>query len=64
VVAADEPVCVAIADVMGESQDIYMVCLSGKDPSKYDYISVSRDGLVPVNIKTTNVTRLNHIREQ
>jgi hypothetical protein len=41
-----------------------MACLSGKDLSEYNYISVIRDGLVPVNVKLMNVTRLNHIGEQ
>jgi hypothetical protein len=64
VAAADDPVCVATADAMGESEDGCMACLSGKDLSEYNYISVSRDGLVPVNVKLMNVTRLNHIGEQ
>jgi hypothetical protein len=64
VVAADEPVCVATTDAMGELQDGGTSCLSGKDLSEYDYISVSRDGLVSVNVKPTNVTQLNHIGEQ
>jgi hypothetical protein len=64
VVAADEPVCVATTDAMRELQDGGTSCLSGKDLSEYDYISVSRDGLVSVNVKPTNVTQLNHIGEQ
>jgi hypothetical protein len=63
-VAADEPACVATTGAMGELQDGGTSCLSGKDLSEYDYISVSRDGLVSVNVKPTNVTQLNHIGEQ
>jgi hypothetical protein len=29
-----------------------------RDTSEYNYISVSRDELVPVNVKSTNMTRL------
>jgi hypothetical protein len=38
-----------------------VACLSGWDLSDYDYISVSKDGLVPVNIKPTNVGHLNQL---
>jgi hypothetical protein len=44
-----------------EFDDGDMTCLSGKDLSDYDYISVSHDGLVPVNVKPTSMTRLNNI---
>jgi hypothetical protein len=40
-----------------------MVCLSGKDLNEYDYISVSRDGLIPVSVKPTSMTRLNNMGE-
>jgi hypothetical protein len=39
-------------------------CLLGRDLSDYDYISVGRDGLVPVNVKPTNVSRLSHLSVQ
>jgi hypothetical protein len=59
VVSVDGPTCVAMTDM--EFDDGDMTCLSGKDLSDYDYISVSHDGLVPVNVKPTSMTRLNNI---
>jgi hypothetical protein len=35
-----------------------MTSLSSRDLSEYDYISVSKDGIVPVSVKTMDITRL------
>jgi hypothetical protein len=59
IVSANSLVCVAAADT--RLDDGNMTCLSGKDPSEYDYINVSRDGLVPVNMKMSCMTRLNDL---
>jgi hypothetical protein len=52
VVQADEEVCVAMAksqvDILGRK----MECLSRKDLTGYDYISVGKDGFVPINVKS------------
>jgi hypothetical protein len=40
---------------------INVTCLSGRDLSEYEYISVSRDGIVLVNVKPMNMTRLSNI---
>jgi hypothetical protein len=61
VVQADEEVCVAMAksqvDILGGK----MECLSGKDLMGYDYISVSKDGFVPISVKPAiSATRLAH----
>jgi 3,4-dihydroxy-2-butanone 4-phosphate synthase len=61
VVSADNPVCVVAADARVDDGD--MVCLSGKNLNEYDYISVSRDGLIPVSVKPTSMTRLNNMGE-
>jgi hypothetical protein len=38
-----------------------MECLSGKDITRYDYISVGKDGFVPISVKPAiSVTRLAH----
>jgi hypothetical protein len=38
-----------------------MECLSGKDLTGYNYISVRKDGFVPISVKPTiGVTRLAH----
>jgi hypothetical protein len=38
-----------------------VTCLSGRDLSEYEDISVSRDGIVLINVKPTNMTRLSNI---
>jgi hypothetical protein len=38
-----------------------MECLSIKDMMRYDYISISKDGFVPISVKLViSVTRLAH----
>jgi hypothetical protein len=61
VVHVEEQVCVAATEAKDEMQNGDVACLSRHDLSDYDYISVGRDGLVPVNIKPTNVGRLSHL---
>jgi hypothetical protein len=61
VVSADNLECVAAADARVDDGD--MICLSRKDLSKYDYISVSRDGLIPISVKPMSMTRLNNMGE-
>jgi hypothetical protein len=34
---------------------------SGRELSEYDYISVSKDGLVPVSVKPSNMSRLSSV---
>jgi hypothetical protein len=55
IVHIEEQVCVAATETQDEMQNGDVACLSGQDLSDYDYISVSRDGLVPVNVKPTKV---------
>jgi hypothetical protein len=61
VVAAEDPVCVATAEPEDNSPDGGTACLSGRDLSGYDYVSVSRDGLVPISVKPTDMTRLGNL---
>jgi hypothetical protein len=61
VVQADQEECVATAesqvDILGEK----MECLSGKDMTGYDYISIGKDGFVPISVKLEiGATRLAH----
>jgi hypothetical protein len=61
VVQADEEVCIAVAksqvDILGGKVD----CLSVKDLTGYDYISVGKDGFVPISLKPViGATRLAH----
>jgi hypothetical protein len=61
VVQADEEVCIAVAksqvDILGGKVE----CLSVKDLTGYEYISVGKDGFVPISLKPViGATRLAH----
>jgi hypothetical protein len=48
---ADEEVCAAMAESEVDILGGKMECLSGKDLMGYDYISVGKDGFVPISLK-------------
>ena len=59
IVHADVSSCVAMAD--SPSWTHYDIkCLSGKDISESDFLSVSKSGFIPVNVKLV-AHHLNHI---
>jgi hypothetical protein len=61
VVQADVEVCVAVAEYQVDILGGKMECLSSKDLTGYDNISVSKDGFVPISVKSTiGATRLAH----
>lgn len=62
VVWADDSVCVAMNETCVDEQRGETQCLSGKDLSSYDFISVSKDGFVPVSVKPTDISRLGNMR--
>jgi hypothetical protein len=64
VVPAEEPTCVAAAETNIEPTDGEITCLSGRDLSKYDYIRVSKEGFIPVNVKPTSMGRLTDLGAQ
>jgi hypothetical protein len=51
VVQANEEVCVAVAESQIDILGRKMECLSGKDLMGYYYISIGKDGLVPISLK-------------
>jgi hypothetical protein len=58
VVHADTSTCIAMTDSsIWTHEDVK--CLSGLDLSDYDFLSVSKDGFVPVHVKPVE-NRLNH----
>jgi hypothetical protein len=61
VIEADNSVCVAIAESQEGLQDGEVEWLSRQDLSEYDFVSVGRQGFVPVNVKPTMVTRLENV---
>jgi hypothetical protein len=61
VVQADEDVCIAVAESQVSIQEGNMKCLTGTDLTDYDYVSISKDGFVPISVKPMiGVTRLAH----
>jgi hypothetical protein len=61
VVPAEEPMYVAPIEVNVDPMNGEAVCLSGRDLSEYDYISIGMDALIPVNVKLTNMSRLTNM---
>jgi hypothetical protein len=51
VVQANEEVCVAVDESQVDILGGKMECLFGKDLMGYDYISVGKDGFVPISVK-------------
>jgi hypothetical protein len=61
VVQADEEVCIAMAKSQVNILGGKMECLSDKDLMGYDYISVGKDGFVPISVNPViGATRLAH----
>ena len=60
IVHADTSACVALADAKVDWQHGNATCLTGLDLSDYDFLSVSKDGFIPVVVKPTYANRLNN----
>jgi hypothetical protein len=61
VVQADEDVCIVVAESQVGIQEGNMKCLTGMDLMGYDYVSIGKDGFVPISVKPAiGVTRLAH----
>jgi hypothetical protein len=61
VVQADEDVCVSMTESQVDILGRKIECLTGKNLMKYNYISVSKDGFVPISVKPAiGATRLAH----
>jgi hypothetical protein len=52
VVQADEDVCITVTESQADIQGGKMKCLTGRDLMGYVYISVSKDGFVPIRLKS------------
>ena len=61
VIEADNSSCIDLTDASVDWQHGEMRCLTGRDLSEYDYISIGRDGFVPINAQPANVARLNDL---
>jgi hypothetical protein len=61
VVQANKEVCVVVAESQVNILGGKMKCLSDKDFMGYDYISVDKDGFVPISVKPAiGATQLAH----
>jgi hypothetical protein len=58
VVHANASVYIALADATADWQHGSIQCLSGKDLTGYDFLSVSKDEFVPMSVQPASETRL------
>jgi hypothetical protein len=58
VVHTDVLTYIALADTTANWQHGSTQCLSGKDLTSYDFLSISKDGFVPVSVQPTSRTHL------
>ena len=61
VIEADNLACIALAETQVDWQRGEMRCLTGRDLSDYDYISIGKDGFVPVHAQPASVAWLNNL---
>jgi hypothetical protein len=64
VVHVDASTYIALADAMADWQHWSTQWLSGKDLTGYNFLSVSRDGFVPMAVQPTSETRLEGVAFQ
>jgi hypothetical protein len=61
VVQADEDACIIMTESQVDIQGGKMKCLTNRDLMGYDYVIVSKDGVVPISVKPAiGATRLAH----
>jgi hypothetical protein len=51
VIQADEDVCIVVIESQVDIQGGEMKCLTGWDLMGYDYISIDKDGFVPISVE-------------
>jgi hypothetical protein len=61
VVHVDASAYITLADAMADWQHRSAQCMSGKDLTSYDFLSVSKEGFVPVSVKPAFEARLGNI---
>jgi hypothetical protein len=64
VVHADVSAYIALTDAMADWQHRGAQCLSGKDLTGYDFLSISMEGFVPVSVKLASEARLSDVMFQ
>jgi hypothetical protein len=61
IVHADASAYIALADATADWQHENAQRLSGKDLTGYDFLSVSKDGFVPVSVQPASRARLRDV---
>jgi hypothetical protein len=61
IIKADDSACVALAESQEYLQEGEVKCLTRRDLSDYDYVSIGHNGFIPVNVKPMVVNRLEDI---
>jgi hypothetical protein len=61
IVHADESAHVAMAEAYVDINGGSMQCLTGRDLTDYNYVSIGKDSFVPISVRpTVNITRLSN----
>jgi hypothetical protein len=61
VVQADEDMCITVTESQVDIQGGKMKCLTGRDLTGYNYVSIGKDWFVPISVKPMiGATRLAH----
>jgi hypothetical protein len=61
VVHADTSTYIALADATADWQHGGAKCLSGRHLIGYDFLSISKEGFVPMSVKLASKARLNNV---
>jgi hypothetical protein len=61
VVHADALTYIALADTMADWQHGSPQCLSGRDLTDYDFLSIFKEGFVPIYVKSAYEARLGNV---
>jgi hypothetical protein len=61
VMHADASAYIALADATADWKHGSAQCLSGKDLTGYEFLSVSKEGFVPVSVKPASEARLGNV---
>jgi hypothetical protein len=51
IIPADDTACIAVSSSKVDVQGSEMSCLIGHDLTEYDYVSVGKDGFIPISVK-------------
>jgi hypothetical protein len=61
VVHADASAYIALIDATTDWQHESVQCLSGKDLTGFDFLSITKDGFVPISVQSTSEAWLSNV---